>query len=85
MRGSQLVSPRASPRLRLLHLQYSLALPLSSAIIRRRKMRITWELALLAGLACLGLGFAGAQNDTMFGALFAVEGGLATAEAFLSV
>jgi len=41
-----------------------------------------WELALLAGLACLALGFAGARNDTLFGTIFGVEAGLATIEAF---
>jgi hypothetical protein len=43
------------------------------------RMRIpgpTWELALLAGLACLGLGIVGTQNDVLFGAVFALEAGL---------
>jgi hypothetical protein len=42
----------------------------------------TWELATLAAFACLGLGLAGAQNDALFGAVFAVEAGLAFMETF---
>jgi len=42
----------------------------------------TWELAALAGFACLGLRFAGAQNDLLFGAVFAIEAGLAFMETF---
>ena len=37
-----------------------------------------WELMLLGGLACLDLGLAWAQEDT----LFATEAGLAAIEAF---
>jgi hypothetical protein len=50
------------------------------------KMRIgidpIWELMLLAGLACLGLGLAWAQEDTLFAVVFATEAGLAAIEAF---
>jgi len=42
----------------------------------------TWELAALAGFACLGLGPAGAQNDVLFGAVFAIEAALAFMETF---
>jgi hypothetical protein len=41
-----------------------------------------WELTLLAGLACLGLGLALAQEDALFETVFAVEAGLAAVEAF---
>ena len=49
------------------------------------KMRVsepTWELTLLAALACLGLGLAWAQEDAIFETVFAVEAGLAAIEAF---
>jgi len=32
-----------------------------------------WELMLLAGLACLGLGVASTQDAAIFAAIFAVE------------
>jgi hypothetical protein len=41
-----------------------------------------WELMLLAGLACLGLGVAWAQDDSLFAVVFAAEAGLAAIEAF---
>ena len=41
-----------------------------------------WELSLLAGLACLGLGLAWSQEDTLFTTIFATEAGLAAVEAF---
>jgi hypothetical protein len=46
-------------------------------------MRISdpsWELAALVGLACFGLGFAGAQNDAILATVFAAEAGLAFIE-----
>jgi hypothetical protein len=49
------------------------------------KMRIpepVWELTLLAGLACLGLGLAWSQEDMLFATIFATEAGLAAVEAF---
>jgi lipid-A-disaccharide synthase-like uncharacterized protein len=55
----------------------------------RRKMRIPgplWELTLLSGLACLGLGLAWVQDDSVFAAVFAAEAAFAAAEAlYLSV
>jgi hypothetical protein len=41
-------------------------------------------LATLAAFACLGLGLAGAQNDALFGAVFAVEAGLAFMDVLLA-
>jgi hypothetical protein len=48
------------------------------------KMRIDpiLELMLLGGLACLGLGLAWAQDNTLFAVVFATEAGLAAIEAF---
>jgi hypothetical protein len=40
------------------------------------------ELALLAGLACLGLGLALVRGEALFETVFAVEAGLAAVEAF---
>ena len=40
------------------------------------------ELMLLAGLACLGLGLAWAQGDSLFAVVFATQAGLAAIEAF---
>jgi hypothetical protein len=48
-------------------------------------MRISepiWELAVLVGLACFGLGFAGAQNDALLATVFAAEAGLGFIETF---
>jgi hypothetical protein len=39
------------------------------------------ELALLAGLACFGLGLAWARDDGLFAAVFAVEAAWAVVEA----
>jgi lipid-A-disaccharide synthase-like uncharacterized protein len=45
-----------------------------------------WELTLLSGLACLGLGLAWVQDDSVFAAVFAAEAAFAAAEAlYLSV
>ena len=41
-----------------------------------------WELMLLAGLACLGLGLAWVQEDSLFAVVFATEAGWAVIEAF---
>ena len=38
--------------------------------------RRVWELTLLSGLACLGFGVAWVQDDSVFAAVFAVEGSL---------
>ena len=49
------------------------------------KMRMNdrvWDLALLAGLAALGLGLAWSQGDALFGTVFGVEAALAAVEAF---
>jgi hypothetical protein len=46
------------------------------------KMGPVWELTLLAALACLGLGVAWAQEDSLFAVVFAAEAGLAAVEAF---
>jgi len=40
------------------------------------------ELMLLAGLACLGLGLAWGQDDSLFAVVFAAQAGLAAIEAF---
>ena len=40
------------------------------------------ELMLLAGLACLGLGLAWAQDNSLFAVVFVAEAALAAIEAF---
>jgi hypothetical protein len=50
--------------------------------VKTRIPEAVWELTLLAGLACLGLGLAWSQEDALFGAVFAVEAAVVAVEAF---